>query len=87
MPEDWPMKTIVVGPTSMKHLYGPPKSYGYIKKRVPVGTLYESDLGRTNEGGDVEFYHFKAFPFTHRYVKEHDNYTGRVVKVPDIRKW
>lgn len=86
LPDYWPRKEEVAGPTSIKHLYGPPKSYGYQRKVVPVGTMYQADLGKVNEGGDVEFRHFQAYPFTHRYVKEHDDYLDRIVKVPNIRK-
>lgn len=87
LPSYWPRKEVVAGPTSIKHLYGPPKSYGYIRKTVPVGTMYEADLGKKNEGGDTEYLHFQAYPFTHRYIKQHDNYTGRIIKVPDIKKY
>ena len=36
----------------------------------PVGTMYRHDLSQYGPDGKRESYHFKAYPFTHRHVRE-----------------
>ena len=84
----WPRRVELKGPASLKHLYtGIPNYYPVQKRFVPVDTMYGHDFTRYNPAGVRQFLHFKAYPLTHKYVREVQNYADYFLPFPSIQNW
>lgn len=71
----WPRRRDVAGPASVKHLYTDiPHYYPNQIRYTPEGTMYEHDLTTRDIGPRRFSFHYKAYPFTHRYAREVNSY-------------
>ncbi len=78
LPSGYPTERVTAGPTSMKHIYpassktgaGSRANYPTSTLTRPINSLYGADFSQFDANGARETYHFKAYPPTHRYVRE-----------------
>ncbi len=102
LPETWPRRREIAGPASVaKKLYpSEPNCYGYLYRDIPVGTMYENDLGAVTQvtgqdenGNDLgtyakrQYYHYQAYPFHNQYARELRLYRGEILPYPTIANW
>ena len=88
LPQEWPRQTVPYGPTQNMKLYtGIPNWYPpqYIAK--PCDTMYGADLSMYGPFGNLISRHFKAYPLTHRYVREETPYGDFMEPSPTIYSW
>ena len=84
LPDAWPRRETIMGPTSMKHIYtGIPNYYPPMKLSRPIGTMYEADLSRFSPHGRRESYGFQAYPFHHQSNFETREYSDSFIPVLD----
>lgn len=83
----FPMVSEFAGPSSLRSLYSGPNFYPPQRRTRPVGTMYDMDLGELGFGGRRETYHFRAYPFHHRYAREIVQYRGDILPEPNIKAW
>ena len=88
LPEGWPMETVVKGPTTIKSLYEGPLSYPYQRIQRPINTMYSQDWYDSDFPGQLHSTSgVKLYPFTHRYVREVNEYRGDILPYPSIVRW
>lgn len=85
----WPWSYSAAAPTSMKHIYtGIPNYFPHQMISKPVGTMYESEFQQTGEIYDKRLsYHWKAYPFTHKHIREKPMYAPYILPAMSVRDW
>lgn len=89
LPNGYPMRKTILGPTSLKHLYKSAQYYPPQSMQVPDNTLYGTDFssfhGANNEKRRT--YQQKLYPFTHRSPREVVESTDQILPMPAIEGW
>jgi len=88
----YPQQIVTWGPTSLKHIYGPPHRawndtnlhYPYQKQARPQGTMYDIDTSLFGPYGLRQNYGFKSYPQADYHPREVRKYSHEVLPMPDI---
>lgn len=87
IPNDVNWEIVGAGPSTMKHIYtGIPNYYPPRCIARPVGTLYDRDFSQFEMVGNCPkriSYHYKVYPFTHRYVREIEKHAPFILPYPE----
>ena len=87
LPAGYPMRTTILGPTSLKHLYRGPHYYPPQKMVVPENTLYGQDTSTFDGFGNRQSYGSKLYPYHHRSPKEVREEANVMLPLPAIEGW
>jgi hypothetical protein len=87
LPEKFPMRKTILGPTSLKHLYRGPNYYPPQSMKVPDNSLYGYDNSSFDSFGKRRTYGSKLYPFHHRSPREVREYAPTMMKLPAIENW
>ncbi len=88
----YPHQVVAWGPTSLKHIYGPPHRewndtnlhYPYQKQARPQGTMYDIDTGLFGPFGLRQSYVYRAMYLHNYHPREIRKYSHEVLPMPDI---
>ncbi len=92
LPDGFPMRKTVLGPTSLKRLYQPrapdgSRFYPTQSMLVPKGTMYDMDSGKLGPHGVRIAYGKKYYPYQHRHPRELSEFAPNLIPMPDERRW
>lgn len=86
LPNGYPMRTTILGPTSLKHLYRGALYYPPQYMKVPKGTLYDNDFSTFIEG-TRRTYQPMLYPFKNRSPRETIGVSEDILPLPAIQNW
>lgn len=87
LPKNYPMRTTILGPTTLKHLYRGPQYYPQQVMKVPKGTLYDYDNSSYDVNGKRRTYGSSIYPFHQRSPREVIDYSANLLPLPAVEQW
>lgn len=85
----WPWSYTAAGPTTMKHIYtGIPNYFPPQMISRPLNTMYGNEFQQTDDVyGKRQSYHWKAYPFTHKHIREKRVYSSQILPYMSVSNW